>query len=231
MSDERSKPTARTKVRRVPNRGHYDLDVVKQVIDAALIAHVGFVGDGNQPYVIPMAVARDGDRLLLHGSTASRLMRTVAGGTDVCVTVTHLDGIVVSRSVFDSSMNYRSAVVLGSATPITDRDEKLAALRTIVNHLLPGRWDEARHPNEQELKATLVLALPLSESSAKIRTGPPADDEADLDQPVLGRRDTAANGCVRTGSRPSSGPNDPTPDFGDRFRRGASDDDLVQASV
>ena len=185
MSDSQARPpTGRTRVRRVPDRGHYDPDIVKEIVDGALIAHVGFVDDAGQPFVIPMVVARDGDRLLLHGSTASRLMRTAASGSDVCVTVTHLDGVVAARSVFHSSMNYRSVVVLGRVTPILDPDEKLSALENLVNHLLPGRWDEARQPNENELKQTLILALPLSESSAKIRTGPPADDEADVDLPI-----------------------------------------------
>jgi hypothetical protein len=173
----------RTRVRRVPYRACYDRATIDAILDAALIAHVGFVGANQQPFVIPMAVARDGDLLLLHGSTASRLMRTIAGGADVCVTVTHLDGVVVSRSVFDSSMNYRSVVVLGRARPIADRTEKLAALHALVDHLIPGRWDEARPPSEQELKATLVLALPIDEASAKIRTGPPRDDETDVALP------------------------------------------------
>lgn len=184
MSDEPSRPTERTRVRRVPERGRYDPNVVNEIIDAALIAHVGIVDDSGQPYVIPMIVARDGDRLLLHGSTASRLMRAASSGGNVCVTITHLDGVIAARSVFHSSMNYRSAVVLGRAAPILDPDEKLAALEKLVNHLIPGRWGEARQPNEKELKQTLILAVPLSESSAKIRTGPPADDEADLDLPI-----------------------------------------------
>jgi nitroimidazol reductase NimA-like FMN-containing flavoprotein (pyridoxamine 5'-phosphate oxidase superfamily) len=145
-----------------------------------LICHVGFVVDGS-PFVIPMVSARAGDNLLLHGSTASRLMRHLSGGADVCVTVTHLDGLVVSRSVFDSSMNYRSVVVLGKARPITDLDEKLEAMRVITEHLLPGRWDEARHPSSQELKATTILEVSLSEVSAKVRTGPPQDGETDRD--------------------------------------------------
>jgi uncharacterized protein len=182
VSEPGSPPTKRTRVRRAPDLGNYDQGVIEEILDAALIAHVGVVGDNSQPFVIPMAVARDGDRLLLHGSTASRLMRAAAG-RDVCATITHLDGVIVSRTVFDSSMNYRSVVVLGQATPITEPEEKLDALRILVNHLIPGRWDEARRPNDKELKATTVLSLPLTESSAKIRTGPPADEAADLDLP------------------------------------------------
>jgi len=163
----------------VPERGRYDRESIEAVIDDALVCHVGFVSDGS-PYVIPMACARDGEQLLLHGSSASRLMRTLTSGAEVCVTVTHLDGVILARSVFDNSMNYRSVVVLGQAQAITDPDEKLVALRKLVEHLVPGRWEEAREPNESELKATTILSVPLSEASAKIRSGPPRDDEADL---------------------------------------------------
>ena len=172
-------PSPRTRVRRVPGRGVYHRAAIYTILDDALVGHVGFVSDGF-PHVIPMAIARDGDELLLHGSSAGRLIRTLEGDAEVCVSVTHLDGVIVSRSVFDSSMNYRSVVVFGRARALTDRDEKLAALRVIADHLLPGRWEEARPPNEQELKATTILALPIDEASAKVRTGPPQDDEADV---------------------------------------------------
>jgi nitroimidazol reductase NimA-like FMN-containing flavoprotein (pyridoxamine 5'-phosphate oxidase superfamily) len=175
-------PSDRTRVRRLPDRGHYDRETIDPIIDDAMVAHVGFVAEGH-PYVIPMAVARHGDELFLHGSTASRLMKTLSGSTDVCVTVTHLDGLIVSRTLFDSSMNYRSVVVLGHARVITEPAEKLAALRVIVEHLLPGRWDEARTPSNRELKATTLLAVPLDEASAKIRSGPPQDDDANLGLP------------------------------------------------
>jgi uncharacterized protein len=148
-----------------------------------LTCHVGFVADGL-PYVIPMVVARKGDDLLLHGSTASRLARQLATGTDVCVSVTHLDGVVVARSVFDNSMNYRSVIVFGRARAVTNSDEKLEALRVLVEHVLPGRWQEARQPSNKELRATTILELSLREASAKVRSGPPQDDEADLDLPV-----------------------------------------------
>jgi uncharacterized protein len=172
-------PTARTRVRRVPERGRYDRVTIEAVIDAALICHVGFVAAGS-PYVIPMACARDGDRLLLHGSTASRVMRTLTSGSEVCVTVTHLDGVVLARSAFDSSMNYRSVVVVGRAEAITDARAKLDALRILVERLIPGRWDEAREPSDKELRATTILWVPLSEASAKIRSGPPRDAQDDL---------------------------------------------------
>jgi uncharacterized protein len=180
---DRKEPGERTRVRRTPGRGRYDRESIYELLDDALVCHVGFVAEGL-PYVIPMAVARNGDDLLLHGSSASRLVRILAGGADVCVSVTHVDGVVVSRSVFDNSMNYRSVVVFGRARPLVNAEEKLAALRVLVDHLIPGRWEEARGPNDQELKATTILSLPLSETSAKIRTGPPQDDHADLGLPV-----------------------------------------------
>jgi nitroimidazol reductase NimA-like FMN-containing flavoprotein (pyridoxamine 5'-phosphate oxidase superfamily) len=182
MSDKRL-GNDRTRIRRQPKRAAYDRETIYRILDEALIGHVGFVVDGS-PYVIPMAVARRDDELLLHGSTASRLMRHIADGADVCVSVTHLDGVVVARSVFDNSMNYRSVVVFGRARPITQPDEKIAALQVLVEHLVPGRWREARHPNDKELRATTIIALPIDEASAKVRSGPPQDDEADLDLPI-----------------------------------------------
>ena len=172
-------PTDRTRVRRVPERGSYETATIEAILDEALVCHVGFASDG-QPFVIPMACARDGDRLLLHGSTASRLIRALSAGADVCVTATHLDGVVMARSVFHNSMNYRSAVVVGRAQPITDPHEKLEALRILVERLTPGRWDESRKPNDQELRATMILSVPLAEASAKIRSGPPKDDPDDM---------------------------------------------------
>jgi nitroimidazol reductase NimA-like FMN-containing flavoprotein (pyridoxamine 5'-phosphate oxidase superfamily) len=153
--------------------------MIAGILDEALICHVGFVSD-DKPYVIPMAIARDGDRILLHGSTASRLMRALSQGAEVCVTVTHLDGVVVARSAFHSSMNYHSVVVVGRAEEITDPEEKLEALRVLVERLIPGRWQEVRETTEKELRATTVLSVPIDEASAKIRSGPPKDDEADL---------------------------------------------------
>jgi uncharacterized protein len=174
--------TDRTRVKRHPERGVYERGPIDAILDEALICHVGFVVDG-QPFVIPTIHARAGDVLYLHGSSASRMLRTVGGGVDVCVTVTLLDGIVLARSVYNHSMNYRSAVVLGRAR-LLEGDEKLAALETVVEHIVPGRWAEARHPNRKELKATSVLALPLDEASAKIRTGPPTDFDEDLELPI-----------------------------------------------
>ena len=175
--------SSRTRVRRVPERGHYDAETLNAILDEALVCHVGFVSDGT-PYVIPMACARDGDRLLLHGSSASRMTRALAAGAQVCVTVTHLDGVILARASFDNSMNYRSVIVLGRAEPITEPAEKLEALRILTDRLIPGRWKEAREPNDQELRATTVLSLPITEASAKVRSGPPKDDEADLDLDV-----------------------------------------------
>jgi nitroimidazol reductase NimA-like FMN-containing flavoprotein (pyridoxamine 5'-phosphate oxidase superfamily) len=173
----------RTRVQRHPERGVYDRETIDAILDEALISHVGFVVD-EQPYVIPMIHARAGDVLFLHGSTASRLVRRLAEGVDVCVTATLLDGIVLARSVYNHSMNYRSVVVLGRARAVVDPKEKLAALETIVEHLVPGRWSDARLPDRKELKATTVLVLPLDEASAKIRTGPPKEWDEDLDLPI-----------------------------------------------
>ena len=176
-------PTARTEVRRLRERGVYDREAIEAILDEALICHLGFVHD-DHPFVIPTIHARAGDTLYVHGSPASRMLKTLATGVDVCLTVTLLDGLVLARSVFHHSMNYRSVVVLGRARPVTDPDEKMAALKTVVDHVQPGRWDDARRPNPDEFRKTLVLALPLDEASAKVRSGPPGDDEDDLDLPV-----------------------------------------------
>ncbi len=176
-------PTQRTAVKRHPERGSYDRATIDAIVDEALICHVGFLVD-EQPYVIPTIHARDGDMLYLHGSPGSRMLRNLAQGVDVCVTVTLLDGLVLARSVYHHSMNYRSVLVLGRAREVTDREEKLRAMRTVVEHVLPGRWDDARQPNEAELKGTTILAISLQEASAKIRTGPPKDIEEDLALPV-----------------------------------------------
>lgn len=171
--------TDRTRLRRLPNRGSHDPDAVNAILDAGFICHVGFVAQG-QPFVIPTGYVRAGDRLLIHGSTASRMVQALGRGLDVCVTVTLVDGFVLARSAFHHSVNYRSVVVLGRATPVIDRDEKMDALRRFTNHLVSERFEEARRPTEQELKGTAVLALPLTEASAKVRTGPPIDDAEDL---------------------------------------------------
>jgi nitroimidazol reductase NimA-like FMN-containing flavoprotein (pyridoxamine 5'-phosphate oxidase superfamily) len=171
-------PTERTQVRRLPKRGVYQTDQVYSILDQGYICHVGFVVEG-QPYVIPTGYVRCGDTVYIHGSAASRMLRSLDRGIDVCLTVTLLDGFVLARSAFHHSMNYRSVVALGTAHLVTDVEEKLAALSAFTNHVSPGRWEIVRQPYEQELKATSVLALPLQEVSAKVRTGGPLDDEED----------------------------------------------------
>jgi nitroimidazol reductase NimA-like FMN-containing flavoprotein (pyridoxamine 5'-phosphate oxidase superfamily) len=175
--------SSRTLVRRHPERGVYDAQIIRAILDEGTIAHLGFVHDGT-PVVIPTAYGRDGDRLYLHGSAASQWCKTGAEGSPVCLTVTLFDGFVLARSTFKHSMNYRSVVVFGKARLVGDRQEKLHGLECIVEHLLPRRSLEARSPNENELQATSVLALGLDEASAKIRTGGPLDDEADFTRPV-----------------------------------------------
>jgi len=169
--------TARTRLRRLPEKAVAERAALHAVLDEGLVAHVGVV-DGHQPYVLPTAYARDGERLLLHGSTGSRLFRSIAAGVPVCVTVTLLDGLVYARSVFHSSMNYRSAVVLGRGRTVGDED-KQAALRLLVEHLMPGRWDDARPPSRKELAATLVVEVPLDEASVKVSEGLPEVEPED----------------------------------------------------
>jgi len=176
-------PTPRTRVVREPDRGVYDRDTLNRILDEAFLCHIGFVVDG-QPYVIPTSYGRDGDVLYVHGSAASRMLRNLSQGIPVCITVTLLDGLVVARSVFNHSMNYRSVVILGTATLVDNPEEKLKALRALSEHILPHRWDDVRQPNEKELKATSVLRLPIEEFSAKVRTGPPIDDEPDYAFPT-----------------------------------------------
>ena len=179
MSGERrAGPTPRTTVRRLPDRARYDRDTLESILDEGLVCHVGFV-DGGQPFVVPSAYARRGDRIVIHGSAASRMIRALAAGAPACVTVTLLDGLVLARSAFHHSMNYRSVVVLGTATEVTDPEEKGRALDAIVEHVAPGRLSSVRSPSEVEMRATRVVELPLDEASAKVRTGPPKDDEAD----------------------------------------------------
>ena len=185
MAARRSHPAVsnRTRVRRLPERGVYNRGAIDAVLDAGLVAHLGFVHE-DQPFVIPTLHARLGDRVYVHGSAASRTLRGLETGIPACLTVTLLDGIVLARSVFEHSMNYRSAVVLGTATPVDEPEEKLAALEAFTEKLLPGRWEEARQPTRKELKATSVLSMPLDEASAKIRDGHPEDGDtpdADLD--------------------------------------------------
>ncbi len=176
-------PTPRTRVVREPDRGVYDRDAVNRILDEGFLCHVGFVLDG-QPYVIPTSYGRDGNVLYIHGSAASRMLRNLDQGIPVCITVTLLDGLVLARSVFNHSMNYRSVVILGTATIVQDPQEKIAALRALSEHILPQRWDDSRQPNERELKATSVLRIPIDEFSAKVRVGPPIDDEPDYTYPT-----------------------------------------------
>lgn len=170
--------TPRTTLKRLPLRGSHERAQIEAILDEAYICHVGFVLEG-QPFVIPTIHARVGETLYVHGAAASRMLRTLAQGVPVCVTVTLLDGLVLARSSFHHSMNYRSVVVLGTAREVQDEAERARALEAIVEHVLPGRWAEARPPNARELKQTSVLALPIEEASAKIRTGPPGDEEED----------------------------------------------------
>ncbi|MBS0364344.1 MAG: pyridoxamine 5'-phosphate oxidase family protein [Proteobacteria bacterium] len=175
--------TPRTRVRRLPKRAVYDKAQVHAILDEGVVCHMGF-SHQNLPYVIPTLYGRVGDTLYMHGSGASRTLKTMAEGIDVCVTVTLLDAYVLARSAFHHSMNYRSVVVLGRARPVREEGPKLAALQAITDHIVPGRWDEVRGPNALEMKQTLVLELPLTEVSAKVRTGPPVDDEEDYALPV-----------------------------------------------
>jgi nitroimidazol reductase NimA-like FMN-containing flavoprotein (pyridoxamine 5'-phosphate oxidase superfamily) len=176
-------PTERTQVKRLPKRGVYDRETVFKILDEAFVCHVGFVVDG-QPYVIPTNFGRVGDTLYLHGSAASRMLRTLSEGIPVCVTVSIIDGLVLARSAFHHSVNYRSVVVLGTARLVEDPTEKMEALRLFTEHIMKGRWDQIRWPSEQEMKGTTVLALAMEEVSAKVRTGGPVDDEQDYELPV-----------------------------------------------
>lgn len=176
-------PSERSRVRRAPKRADYDRETIDAILDEALVAHLGFVADG-QPYVIPTLHARVGDEVLIHGSSASRMVRALGSGVPACLTVTLIDGLVLARSAFHHSMNYRSVVVLGEARFIEGDDEREAALAAFTDKLVPGRWDEVRTPSRQELKGTRVLALPLTEASAKLRAGGPVDDDEDYDLDV-----------------------------------------------
>lgn len=176
-------PEARVEVQRHADRGEYDLGVIYAILDEALYCTVGFIDDGR-PVVIPMIHVRVGDRLVLHGSPASRMLRILKTGADVAVSVTLLDGLVLARSVFNHSMNYRSVVLFGTGAAIDDPADKLEAMRVFTEKVLPGRWDDARPPSEKEFKGTLMIGIPIDAASAKIRSGPPSDDEQDLDLPV-----------------------------------------------
>ena len=177
------KQTKRTKVKRIPKRGNFDRNTINAILDEAFICHVGFVS-GDAPVVIPTAFARDGKNLLIHGSSASRMMRILSDGIDVCVTVTLIDGLVLARSAFHHSMNYRSVVIFGNAKLVAEKSEKFEALRLFTEHIVKDRWNDIREPNDLELKATTVLRLPIEEASAKIRAGDPVDDAEDYELDV-----------------------------------------------
>ena len=206
---ERFTPTERSAIKRLPQRGRYERATVKEILDEGFVCHVGFVLDG-QPFVIPTGYARVEDVLYVHGARASRMLKALSDGVQVCVTVTIVDGLVLARSAFHHSMNYRSVVVFGRARAVTDEAEKLTALHAFTEHVAPGRWAEVRGPNRQELNATSVLAVPLAEASAKVRVGPPVDDEADYALAVwagelplrLAAGEPVADPCLPAGIEP-----------------------------
>ena len=183
MSNNENQPTQRSQVKRLPQRADYKLQTIYNILDESLICYVGFVVN-NQPFVIPTAYGRINDKLYIHGSPASRMLRSLVGAIEVCVTVTLLDGLVLARSAFHHSMNYRSVAIFGKAEIVGAESEKLEALQAFTEHVVPGRWNEVRQPTRQELQGTLVLSLPITEASAKVRTGAPSDDEADYNLPV-----------------------------------------------
>jgi nitroimidazol reductase NimA-like FMN-containing flavoprotein (pyridoxamine 5'-phosphate oxidase superfamily) len=176
--------TGKNRIKRLPKRGHYECETIYRILDEALICHVGFVEKGQQPYVIPTNFARIEDSIVLHGAKASRLLNHIEAGHPVCVEATIVDGLVLARSVFHHSVNYRSVVLFGTGRPVEDEQEKLSALKAITEHLIPGRWQETRLPNRKELNATRVVSIKIDEASAKVRMGPPVDDQEDYTLPV-----------------------------------------------
>lgn len=212
--------TERTTVRRLPERGSHDLATAYAILDEGLMCHVGVATDEG-PVVIPMLYARDRDRILLHGSPASRLLRGAATGGDICITVTLVDALVLARSAFHHSMNYRSVVVFGPAEKITDPDEKLAALEHLVEALVPGRTADARGPNDKELRGTTVLAVPLDELSVKVRGHGVADDPEDMDLPVWAGLVPLAQVAGEPVPDPAQPADLPVPEYASRYRRGA----------
>jgi nitroimidazol reductase NimA-like FMN-containing flavoprotein (pyridoxamine 5'-phosphate oxidase superfamily) len=219
MARSHPAPSARTRVKRVPENGRYDRGTVEEILDAALICHLGFV-HGGQPFVIPTLHARVGDDVYVHGSSASRTLRAMREGIEACLTATLLDGIVLARSVFEHSVNYRSVVVLGRATAVEARDEKLVALEAFTEKLLPGRWADARQPLAKELKATSVLKLPLHEASAKVRVGPPSDgDTPDAELDVWAGVIPLVVEALPPVPDPALRPGIPVPEYAKRYRR------------
>jgi nitroimidazol reductase NimA-like FMN-containing flavoprotein (pyridoxamine 5'-phosphate oxidase superfamily) len=212
-------PSTRTRVKREPHRGRYDRQTIDSILDAALVCHLGFVHDGR-PFVIPTLHARVGDDVYVHGSSAARSLRASSAGIPVCLTVTLLDGIVLARSVFEHSINYRSVVVLGEATPVADEAEKRAALEAFTEQLLPGRWADSREPTRKELKATAILRIPLDEASAKVRTGPPEDgDSPDAELDVWAGVIPLVTRALAPEPDPSLRPGIATPGYARRYSR------------
>ena len=211
-------PTARTRVIREAQRGVYERAAAYEILDEGFICHVGFVVE-EQPFVIPTAYGRSGDNLYIHGSAASRMLRHLDKGVAVCITVTLLEGLVLARSIFNHSMNYRSVMVLGTAVAVQDASEKLEALKLLSEHILPGRWAESRQPNEKELKQTLVMRLPIEEFSAKVRQGPPIDDEEDYSFPTWAGVIPLEMGAGAPIKDPRLDPNTPAPAYARAYSR------------
>jgi uncharacterized protein len=218
MSDSNT-PTRRTRLVRLAKRGIYDRDAAYKILDKAFICHVGFVSDG-QPFVIPTSYGRSGNNLYIHGSAASRMLRHLQQCLPVCVTVTILDGLVLARSIFNHSMNYRSVVILGNAILVEDPKEKLEALRSLSEHIVPGRWQDARQPNEKELKQTSVLRVPIIEFSAKVREGPPIDDEEDYAFPTWAGVIPLELKVGKPINDPQLDPSRPVPEYVKNYKRG-----------
>ncbi len=210
--------SARIAVQRHPERGAYDATTVHAILDEGFICHVGFAQDG-QPFVIPTLYACRDDTLYLHGSPLSRMLRHLAQGAPLCLTVTLLDGLVLARSVFNHSLNYRSVVILGQGHEVTDRAEKGEAMRLLVEHLIPGRWEEARRPSAQEIKATTIVAVPLAEASAKIRTGPPKDAPKDRKRAVWAGEIPLRLGALEPIPDPTLQPDIALPAYARNYRR------------
>lgn len=218
MVEQTLQARSRVRLKRHPERGRHDAQSVHAILDEALFCHIGFVV-ADQPFVIPTIHARRGETLYVHGSTASRMLRTLGDGVQACVTVTILDGLVLARSAFNHSMNYRSVLVLGRGRPVTEAGEMMQAFEAITEHVAPGRWREVRQPSPKELKATAVLAFDLDEVSAKIRTGPPKDDEDDLEWPVWAGVLPMAMGTLPPSRDPLLAPDVPIPDYVRQYRR------------
>ena len=209
----------RTEVRRLPERGAYDTATINAILDEALICHVGFISENGYPVVLPTIHARSEATIYLHGSPASRMLRALKQGGDVCVTVTIVDGLVLARSAFHHSMNYRSVVIFGHPREVTDPDEKMRAFEVITEHVARGRWSDARQPTDKEFKGTTVVAMPIDEASAKLRTGPPGDDEADYRLPIWAGVIPVEQTFGEAEDDPRLHPGITRPDYVERYRR------------